>query len=229
MSFKWRFVFRRGFKVFEACFLVRGALISRYFRSRWVLSGMGLMFGLVVMIGLILFLQPHTFAGTVLQNPQPAYDYALIGPNGETARLSDLRGKTVLIFFGYTSCPDICPLTMHNLHLVLERLGSQAAQVQVVFITVDPEKDTPQRIQAYLAGIDGRMLGLSGDLGAITQTAAKYGIAFQKQFYNNGSDYSMDHTAAIQLVDSKGLLRVVYPYDTSIEALASDVRYFLSH
>lgn len=205
-------------------------MFFRFFRLHRALSGAGILLGLAfVTIGLFLVSQPHAFAGTVLQNPQPAYDYALIGPNGETSRLSDLRGKTVLIFFGYTSCPDICPATMHNLHLVLESLGSRADQVQVVFITVDPEKDTPQRIQAYTAGIDARMLGLSGDLNTITQTAEKYGIAFQKQFTGNGSDYTVDHTAAIQLVDSKGLLRVVYPYDTSTEALTSDVRYFLSH
>ncbi|HEY9089653.1 MAG TPA: SCO family protein [Anaerolineaceae bacterium] len=200
-------------------------------RSRWTLPVAGLVIGLAAVIILWDLVRPHTFAGTVMQSPQPAYSFTLTGPGNQPVSLEDLRGKVVLLFFGYTSCPDVCPTTLYEMRAMLDALGSRAAQAQVVFVSVDPEKDTPQRMQAYLANIDSeeRFLGLTGDLDTLNEIAAQYGIFFQKRIISETGAYLIDHTATVLLVDGEGYLRVVYPYGTPGEAIAADVRYILKH
>lgn len=200
-------------------------------RSRWTLPVAGLVIGLAAVIILWDLVRPHTFAGTVMQSPQPAYSFTLTGPGNQPVSLEDLRGKVVLLFFGYTSCPDVCPTTLYEMRAMLDALGNRAAQAQVVFVSVDPEKDTPQRMQAYLANIDSeeRFLGLTGDLDTLNEIAAQYGIFFQKRIISETGAYLIDHTATVLLVDGEGYLRVVYPYGTPGEAIAADVRYILKH
>lgn len=202
-----------------------------FLRSRWTLPVAGLVIGLAAVIILWDLVRPHTFAGTVMQSPQPAYSFTLTGPGDQPVSLEDLRGKVVLLFFGYTSCPDVCPTTLYEMRAMLDALGNRAAQAQVVFVSVDPEKDTPQRMQAYLANIDSkeRLLGLTGDLDTLNEIAAQYGIFFQKRIISETGAYLIDHTATVLLVDGEGYLRVVYPYGTSGEAIAADVRYILKH
>ncbi|HEX9012461.1 MAG TPA: SCO family protein [Anaerolineaceae bacterium] len=203
--------------------------MEKFLHSRWTLTLAVLALGLIAVLIAGLTLRPHTFSGTVLDTPKQAYDFSLTGVDGRPVRLSDLRGRLVMVFFGYTNCPDECPATLHNLHAMLEALGSQSDRVRVVFITVDPERDTPARMQSYLAGIDPRMLGLTGTLDEISQTAAQYGVFFQKGTYNSQGSYEITHTLIIQLIDSKGLMRVVYPSETPSTALAEDVSYLLKH
>lgn len=200
-------------------------------RSRWTLPVAGLVIGLAAVIILWDLVRPHTFAGTVMQSPQPAYSFTLTGPGNQPVSLEDLRGKVVLLFFGYTSCPDVCPTTLYEMRAMLDALGNRAAQAQVVFVSVDPEKDTPQRMQAYLANIDSeeRFLGLTGDLDTLNEIAAQYGIFFQKRIISETGAYLIDHTATVLLVDGEGYLRVVYPYGTPGEAIAADIRYILKH
>lgn len=202
-----------------------------FLRSRWTLPVAGLVIGLAAVIILWDLVRPHTFAGTVMQSPQPAYSFTLTGPGDQPVSLEDLRGKVVLLFFGYTSCPDVCPTTLYEMRAMLDALGNRAAQAQVVFVSVDPEKDTPQRMQAYLANIDSkeRLLGLTGDLDTLNEIAAQYGVFFQKRIISETGTYLIDHTATVLLVDGEGYLRVVYPYGTSGEAIAADVRYILKH
>lgn len=202
-------------------------MIAKILHSRWTLPVTGLVVGLAAVILLGLWLRPHQYAGTVLQSPMQAYDFTLVGPEDSRVRLSDLRGKQVLLFFGYTSCPDICPSTLYEMRDMLDALGKRAEQVQVVFVSVDPEKDTPQRMKAYLNNIDPRILGLTADLDTITETASQYGIFFQKRPYNNEGGYLVDHTATVLYVDGDGFLRVVYPYGTPGAAIAADVKYLM--
>ena len=200
-------------------------------RSRWTLPVAGLVIGLVAVVFLWNAVRPHTFAGTVMQSLQPAYEFTLTGPDNQPVRLSDLRGKVVLLFFGYTSCPDVCPTTLYEMRDMLDDLGGRAEDVRVIFVSVDPEKDTPQRLKAYLANIDpqGRLTGLTGSLDTLNEVAAQYGIFFQKRAYNESGGYLIDHTATALLVDGEGFLRVVYPYGTPGTAIADDVRYIFTH
>ncbi len=199
--------------------------------SRWTLPVAGLVIGLVAVVVLWNAVRPHTFAGTVMQSLQPAYDFTLTGPDDLPVKLSDQHGKAVLLFFGYTSCPDICPTTLYEMRDMLDALGNKAGAVRVLFVSVDPEKDTPQRLKAFLANIDpqGRLTGLTGDLDTLNEIAAQYGIFFQKRPYNDSGGYLIDHTATVLLVDPDGYLRVVYPYGTPGADIAADVRYILSH
>ena len=172
-------------------------------------------------------LHPHAYAAKPLATPLPAYDFALTGSDLKPYHLSDLRGRLVLLFFGYTSCPDECPTTTAILEQVIGRLGSQAGEVQVAMITVDPHKDTPQVLQAYFEKFGGRILGLTGDLAVITETARQYGVFFQKQTAADGSTL-IEHTLLLELIDRQGYIRVVYPYNTPAESIASDLEYLLS-
>jgi protein SCO1/2 len=179
------------------------------------------------LVWLLPALLPHQFGGTVIDAPQPAYDFSLPSTQGRPLALSELRGKVVLLFFGYTTCPDVCPATLANLNLALQSLGESANRVQVVMVTVDPERDTPERLQAYLDHFDPQhMLGLSGDLATTSQIAGKYGIYFQKRLTDSGG-YLVDHTAYVQLIDAAGLRREVFSFGTPPAAIAADVGYWI--
>ena len=104
-------------------------------RSRWTLPVLGLVIGLVAVIVLWNAVRPHTFAGTVMQSPQPAYDFTLTGPGSQPVRLSDLRGSVVLLFFGYTACPDVCPTTLYEMRDMLDALDRRADKTRVVFVS----------------------------------------------------------------------------------------------
>jgi protein SCO1/2 len=201
-------------------------------RSRWLLFFGAAMISLGLAWWAWTQLRPHQFGGTLLQSPSPAYNFSLTGPQGSKVQLSDLRGKAVLVYFGYTTCPDVCPTTLKTVGKVLDQLGKQAEQVQAVMITVDPEKDSPARLAAYLNNVEKRVMGLSGDLETITQIATQYGVFFQKRPFGSEGGYLVDHTATLMLVDAKGYLRVIYPYDAQgalAGAMADDIRYILTH
>lgn len=194
-----------------------------------ILAAGGLVAGLAAVILIGLALRPHAFAGTLIQSAQPAFDFLLVGPEERAVRLSDFEGQVVLLFFGYTSCPDVCPTTMHEMGKMLELLGKDAARTQVVFVSVDSEVDTPQRLQGYLSVYDERIVGLTGSAEDILYTATQYGIFYEKRPYGDEGAYLIDHTATLLLVDEEGYLKVVHPYGTPAEGIAEDVRYILRH
>lgn len=193
----------------------------------WLQATAGLLIGLLAVIGYALVTRPHSFSGTVLETPKPAYDFSLVGPNAQKVHLSDSSGKMRVIFFGYTSCPDVCPTTLADLSRVLKLLGNQADQVQVLFISVDPEKDTPQRLSDYLSQFDTRMTGLSGSLDDIRTTAKEYNIFFEKKPFGDQGGYTVDHTAVIFLIDPAGNLRIIFPSGTKPPDIAADISYLL--
>ena len=196
--------------------------------SRWVWPAAGLVIGLVAIVLVSLALKPHNFSGSVLQSPQPAYEFKLTSADGPVA-LSDLRGKFVLVFFGYTYCPDVCPTTLQEMSAVLDLMGKKADLVQPVFISVDPERDTPERLKAYLNNLDGRILGITGETTLINEITAQYGVFYQKRTISESGNYLIDHTATSFLIDPEGTLRVVYPYATPARGIAEDIQYILRH
>lgn len=202
--------------------------MNKILRSRWLWPVAGLVIGLTAIVLISLALRPHNFSGSILQSPQPAYDFRLTSADGPVA-LSDLRGKVVLIFFGYTFCPDVCPTTLQEMSEVLDLLGNKADQVQPVFISVDPGRDTPDRLKAYLNNLDGRILGITGETAVIDEIVTQYGVFYQKRTISESGNYLIDHTATSFLIDPEGYLRVVYPYATPAEGIAEDVKYILRH
>ncbi len=204
--------------------------MQKILASRWFWPSAGLIIGLITVFFLGRAVLPHRFAGTVVQSPNTAADFTLTGAGDVPVSLSDFRGRVVLLYFGYTACPDICPTTLQELMKALDLLGGKAGQVQVIMVSVDPEKDTPQRLDAYLRNLDPaeRLIGLTGSQDQIQEAATQYGVFYQKRENAETSlSYLVDHTATVMLIDRKGYLRVVYPYGTPADGIASDLRYIL--
>ena len=168
--------------------------------------------------------------GFALEPPRPAPDFTLIDPEGQPFRLSDSQGEARLLFFGYTECPDICPQTLTRLAAGLRALGPRAEQARAIFISVDPERDTPERIGRYVAGFHPRITGLTGELSALEAVAADYGVAFEKDPPEGAgaeaSDYLMLHSATVFLIDPAGRIRATY-LEPLPEDLAQDLGWLL--
>lgn len=172
--------------------------------------------------------RPYEFNGTEYPEPELAADFTLEEAGGELFRLSDQRGKIVLIFFGFTSCPDVCPTTLSEAGRILEGLGDEAQQVRFAFITVDPERDTPERLGQYVARFHPDIVGLTGTPDELQAVYDAYGIYAQKvPLEDSAAEYTMDHTARVFLVDQDGRLRLSYAFGTPDEEILQDVRYLL--
>jgi len=147
--------------------------------------------------------------------------------NGKPRTLADFRGKVVTVFFGFTHCPDACPTTLAEMSQVLRELGPDADKVQVLFVTVDPERDTPQVLSQYVPAFHPSFLGLSGDADATARTAKEFKIFYQKQPLKTGG-YSVDHSAGTYIFDREGRLRLFAPYGKSAAAILHDIRLLLA-
>jgi len=144
--------------------------------------------------------------------------------HGQPKTLSDYRGKAVLIFFGYTFCPDICPTSLARFAEVMKQMGRDADQVQVLFVTLDPERDTPKKLAAYVTWFSPSFVGLYGDLPATQAAANEFKIFFAKSKGSAGMGYAIDHTAGAYVLDPKGRLRLFVKDSASVEAIVSDLR-----
>lgn len=154
-------------------------------------------------------------------------DFALTDHHGVARTLPDFRGKVVAMFFGFTHCPDVCPTTLAELAAVMSELSAQAAEVQVLFVTLDPARDTPALLRQYVSAFHPAFLGLHGDAEAIARTAGEFKVFYQKQPAAGGG-YSLDHTAGTYLFDREGRLRVFAPPGAQSAALLHDLRLLLS-
>jgi protein SCO1/2 len=170
----------------------------------------------------------YTFHGAVIDPPAPAPDFALKDQHGQLFRLSDQKSKLILLYFGYTSCPDVCPMTLAILKRARAQLDRQADQVRVVFVTVDPERDSAERMSAYLGAFDSTLIGLSGQETELEPVWRAYGAYRQKQPSSRALGYTVDHTARIYLIDAQGKLRLTYPFGVTADDIAPDVRHLLA-
>jgi len=153
-------------------------------------------------------------------------DFHLNDHTGKARTLTDFRGKVVAIFFGYTHCPDVCPTTLADMSLVLEKLGKDAERVQVLFITVDPERDTPELLSHYAPAFNPTFLSLYGDMRATEEVAKAFNVKYEKQPTSSG--YNVDHSAGTFLIDPKGRVRLLAPYGQRPEWLVEDIRLLLA-
>lgn len=165
-----------------------------------------------------------SFNGTVIQSPDPVPDFTLNASTGERLRLSDLRGKVVLMYFGYTFCPDACPTTLNELKKVPPALGERADEVQVVMVTVDPQRDTPEVLREFLGHFDPSFLGLTGTEEEVLAAATPLGIYFAAHEGSPATGYLVDHTTSVLAIDKEGYLRLLYSFETPGEAIADDMR-----
>jgi protein SCO1/2 len=176
----------------------------------------------------LVFAKPASFRGTSYGEPYPkAAEIELTGSNGEMFHLSEQKGKIVLLFFGYTSCPDVCPTTLAELNQVMNKLGDKTQQVQVVFVSVDPERDTPEKIQEYVEHFNQNFIGLSGSPADLQVIWDNYGVFREKVESESALGYIVNHTARTYLVDADGNLRLSYGFQTPVEDMVHDVEILL--
>jgi protein SCO1/2 len=146
---------------------------------------------------------------------------------GRPRHLEDFRGKAVVLFFGFTHCPDVCPTTLAETAQALKALGADADRVQVLFVTVDPERDTPDVLAKYVTAFDPRFLGLSGDAEATRRVAKEFKIFYEKRSEGSSGRYSMDHSAQTYVIDPQGNLRLLVRPERIAEDLPADLRTLL--
>ncbi|MBE0672291.1 MAG: SCO family protein [Anaerolineales bacterium] len=176
----------------------------------------------------ILFVKPASFRGTAYADPVPsAFEFTLTSSEGSPFQLSDNRGKITLLFFGYTYCPDICPTTLAELKLVMELLKSDADEVQVVFISVDPGRDTSEKVQKYVERFNPTFIGLSGTEEELAPIWNSYGVFREVVEGTSETNYIINHTARVILIDKAGNMRLSYGFQTPPEDIAHDIKLLL--
>ncbi len=169
-----------------------------------------------------------SFRGNELSTPIEAADFYLTDQHGQTFRLSEQRGRVVLLFFGYASCPDVCPTTLGIWKQAYAELGDDAERVRFVFVTVDPERDTQERMGIHMALFNPNFIGLTGTPEELEPVYQAYGVVHEKEdMPDSGLGYQITHTASAYLIDADGYWRVRHLFGTPAEDLAHDIRQLL--
>lgn len=166
------------------------------------------------------------FKAGVFSPPRQAPDFALHGSDGQALNLSRYRGKVIVVGFGYTSCPDVCPTTLATLAQARRKLGAEAADVQVVYVTVDPERDDVERMKKYLAAFDATFVGAAGPADRLAAAREAYGVVAERKTFSGG--YAVAHSSAVYLVDRGGRLRALMPYGRGPEDYVHDLKILLN-
>ena len=172
--------------------------------------------------------EKQEFKGGLFDPPRPAPDFLLKGSDGSELRLSRYRGKVIALGFGYTYCPDVCPTTLADLAQARKKLGGAAKEFQVVYVTVDPERDSPERLRNYLSVFDKTFIGATGTPEQLAQVRKAYGIsAVKKTFEESSAGYLLHHSSFVYLIDPTGSLRVMIPFGRSVDDIVHDVKILL--
>ena len=193
----------------------------------WIGGGILALVAVVAVLSII-FAKPPSFRGTLYGEPfPPAAEVELTKADGSIFRMSEQRGKIVLLFFGYTSCPDVCPTTLAEMTNVMNELGDASQNVQVVFVSVDPRRDTPEKIQEYASRFNPTFLGLSGTQEELEPIWQGYSIFRAEVDSDSAMGVIIDHTARLYLIDPEGNLRLSYAYATPVEDIVHDIELLL--
>ena len=167
------------------------------------------------------------FKGVDITGADYARDFALADPNGQTRTIRDFAGKVVVVFFGYTQCPDVCPTTLQELLEVRSILGADGEKLQAVFITVDPERDTPELLKAYMANFDPSFVALRPTSEQLQPLLKDFKIYAKPVAGKTATSYTMDHSAQSYIYDPQGRLRLYSRYGSGAQAVADDARLLL--
>ena len=168
--------------------------------------------------------EPYALHGTPYQQPKPAPSLPLVATNGESFDLRDYRGKIVLVYFGYTFCPDVCPSTLILMRDLVDDYGED---VQFVMVTVDPSRDTIETMAAYLGRFHPAFIGLWGEEEQLVPIKQTYGVFSEIDPESDPVNYLVSHTARVFLIDQEGILRTGYSFGTPIEDISADIQFFL--
>jgi protein SCO1 len=178
-------------------------------------------------VGLSACADKPSFRNTDITGAEFAREFSLTDHNGTRRTLADFKGKVVIVFFGFTQCPDVCPTTMAEMSEVTQKLGDDAKRLQVLFITVDPERDTPALLKQYVPAFNPSFLGLSGTLEETAKVAKEFKVFYQKQPTKTPGGYTMDHTANSYVFDAQGKVRLVVKHGLGAAPLVQDLKQLL--
>jgi protein SCO1/2 len=176
---------------------------------------------------LMLACSPPNFKAVDITGASYARDFALESAAGGRRTLADFRGKVVVVFFGFTQCPDVCPTTLSDLAEVKKRLGPDGERLQAIFITVDPERDTPALLSQYVPGFDPSFIGLYGTPEQTAATAREFKVFYQKVPGKTPTSYTIDHTAGSYVFDKEGRVRLFIRHGAPIDDIVADLRQLL--
>ena len=199
--------------------------LPRFALAAVLLGGLVILGG-GVFLGLAHRDSPRGAAGTLLASAVGG-PFRLVDQNGKMVTDADLRGKWSLVYFGYTHCPDACPTALNDIAVALDELGPKRGAVRPVFITVDPERDTPEVLKAYVTAFDTPILALTGTPEEIAQAAKNYRVYYAKH-PEAGGDYSMDHTSVIYVMDPEGRFTASFTHESSPEEIAERLKKLLA-
>ncbi|MEN9773350.1 MAG: hypothetical protein RL322_420 [Pseudomonadota bacterium] len=171
--------------------------------------------------------RPAPFQNTDITGADFGKDFSLTDHHGRVRQRADFRGRILTVFFGYTQCPDVCPSTLSEMAQVMSQLGERAAQVQVAFITVDPERDTQALLAEYVPAFHPSFLGLRGDLETTARTAKAFRVFYQKVKGKTPDQYTIDHTAGSYVYDRQGRIRLFIKHGTGPAPILADLRRLL--
>lgn len=166
------------------------------------------------------------FKGIDITGAPYGQGFTLTDFNGQPCTLADYRGKVVMLYFGFVQCPDVCPTALARASVVMQQLGTDAAQVQLLFVTVDPERDKPEMLRDYMATFDPSFMALTGSAEQIKAAADEFRVYYKK--VPTGSSYTMDHTALTYLFDREGRIRVVLRHEQTADDYTADIRQLLA-
>lgn len=178
-------------------------------------------------LALLFACAPEPFLGTDITGADYGQDFHLADHHGKPRSLADFRGRAVVLFFGYTHCPDVCPTTLSEAALAMKALGEDAKRVQVLLITLDPERDTREVLAQYVPAFHPDFLGLWGDSAATAKVARDFKVFYQKQPGGTPGGYTLDHSAGTFVFDPSGRLRLYFGYGKGGDALVHDLRLLL--
>lgn len=188
------------------------------------MSVLKIVFTLLFVILLQSCKQPLNWNASDVSGGMPELEFALIGPDGETVEASSLQGKPLLLFFGFTNCPDVCPTTLARLAVLMKKLGSQADDIQVVFVSVDPDRDTSEVMKRYTASFGPWLLGLTGPEQDLTRLREAYGVYAAMESSDSKGTYNVMHSAVIFAFDANGQARLLISDLDNSEAVVSDLK-----
>jgi protein SCO1/2 len=183
---------------------------------------------LVLAVGLLLNRDDPQLNGSQIKPAPEAYDFKLTDQNGQSFQLSDHQGKLVVLFFGYTNCPDFCPTTLAQFRVIKNALEEQSEQVQFVFVTVDPEEDSVSRLKEYVDSFDQKFFGLTGTQTELEPVWKEYGVFREKHHSENGTGGLVDHSTRTYLIDPQGKLILTYPFGFDTDLIIQDLQHLIS-
>ncbi len=170
----------------------------------------------------------YEFRGVTLDPPKEAPDFTLTDFDGKPFQLSDHRGKVVILFFGFTNCPDMCPAALSDMAAARRKLGADAEKVQGVFVSLDPDRDTPERLKRYVTAFDPTFIGVRGSEMELEPVVKDYGVTYMRRdLPGSALGYTIDHSTFIYVIDSAGRWRLLFTHGMPVDDIVSDLRYLV--